>query len=262
MEGIAMTSQMTRNTRLFHLFLVGALALGLGATGRAAEFSIARIYIEYNSTPSDLGFHVSLDGEDWKSLKIVNPNGKTIFEVAGRGAFKDLGMTELFFEGAEPALAEFPLEDLLALFPEGRYQFIGTTVDGIALHSSAMLTHAVPDGPRVSSKMDDGTVIIRWDPVTRPPAGFPVRDIEIVEYQIIVGKFLVTLPASSTSVEVPEEFFRSLESGVHVFEVLAIDASGNQTITEGSFNKTDEDKRRRVAGRAVGGKVSASFCGR
>lgn len=236
-----MMSPMMRIIRLLSVFLLGALALGFGATGRAEEFSIARIYIEYNSTPSDLGFHVTLDGEDWKSLKIVNPNGRTIFEVAGKGAFKDLGMTELFFEGAEPALADFPLDELLALFPEGEYQFIGTTVDGVRLQSTSILSHAVPDGPRVRSRMDDDTVIIRWDAVTRPPNGFPVRDIEIVGYQVIVDQFLVTLPASSRSVEVPEEFFRSLEPGVQLFEVLAIDASGNQTITEGSFNKTTED---------------------
>lgn len=232
---------MTRRTSLLHIFLLGAIALGLAAEGRAAEFSIARIYIEYNSTPDDLGFHVSLDGEDWKSLKIVNPRGKTIFEVAGKGAFKDLGMTELFFEGAEPALDEFPLQDLLALFPEGNYKFIGTTVDGVRLESVSTLTHAVPDGPLVSSEVDDDRIMIKWDPVTGPPRNFPVREIEIVGYQVIVEEFQVTLPASATSVTVPEEFARSLEPGVHLFEVLAIDASGNQTITEGSFNKTNED---------------------
>ena len=140
-----------RHTNLLHLFLLGALALGFESTGNAAEFSIARIYIEYNASGNDLGYHVSLDGEDWRSLKIVNPDRKTLFEVAGKGAYKELGMTELFFEGAEPSLADFPLKDLLALFPEGKYQFIGTTVDNERLASTATLSHAVPDGPLVSS---------------------------------------------------------------------------------------------------------------
>jgi hypothetical protein len=47
----------------------------------------------------------------------------------------------------------------------------------------------------------------------------------------------VTLPATATHVTVPPEFVDSLESGEHDFEVLAIDASGNQTITEGTFTK-------------------------
>ncbi len=235
---------MTRNTSLLHLFLLGALAFGFESTGNAAEFSIARIYIEYNASGNDLGYHVSLDGEDWRSLKIVNPDRKTLFEVAGKGAYKELGMTELFFEGAEPSLADFPLKDLLALFPEGKYQFIGTTVDNERLASTATLSHAVPDGPLVSSRIDDGTVIISWDPVTRTPAGFPVRDINIVGYQVIVvtaNAFQTTIPPPGTSVRVPKEFFQSLEAGVHPFEVLAIDVSGNQTLTEGTFIKTGRE---------------------
>lgn len=232
---------MKRHTRLLRVFLLGVVALGLRATGGADEFSIARIYIEYNSTPEDLGFHVSLDGEDWNTLKIVNPNGTTIFEVEGRGAYGELGMTELFFEGAEPALADFPLDDLLALMPEGPYTFIGRTVDGVPLMSTATLSHAVPAGPPVSARVDDGEVTIKWRRVTGPPEGFPSRAIRIVGYQVIVGTFQVTLPASSTRVNLPREFVRSLERGEHVFEVLAIDASGNQTITEGSFEIRNED---------------------
>src|SRR4030095_14665882 len=84
----------------------------------------SRIYIEYNSTANALVFPVSLAGEDWTSLKITNPARRKIFQVEGRGPYK-LGLTELFFEGAEPSLDEFPLEDLLALFPEGPYKFSG-----------------------------------------------------------------------------------------------------------------------------------------
>src|SRR5215510_10952245 len=111
--------------------LLSAVALGPTATKQdEIPLEISKILIEYNSTANDLGFHVSLDGEDWKSLKIVNPNGRTIFDVQGQGPYKVLGMTELFFEGAEPSLDEFPLDDLLALFPEGDYEFEGRTVDG------------------------------------------------------------------------------------------------------------------------------------
>lgn len=47
---------------------------------------------------------MTLDGQNWKGLRIVNPNDKILFEVRGRGPDKNLGMTELFFEGAEPSL--------------------------------------------------------------------------------------------------------------------------------------------------------------
>ena len=226
---------MLRHARKLAVLLVAVAALVLGAVGWAAQFKEARIYIEYNSSGNDLGFHVFLDAEDWKTLRIVDPAGATIFEVVGKGGYKDLGLTELFFEGAEPSLADFPLEDLLALFPEGTYTFIGVTVDGARLMSKATLSHAVPEGPTVSAEVDGDTIIISWEPVTGPPANFPQRKIDIVGYQIIVDPFQVTLPASSTEVTLPREFVRSLGSGEHDFEVLAIDASGNQTITEGTF---------------------------
>ena len=234
---------MTTKTRLLSVFLAGLVAISLRVPASADAFSIARIYIEYNASPDDLGFHVSLDGEDWNTLRIVNPNGTTIFEVEGKGAYEELGMTELFFEGAEPPLSEVPLGDLLALMPEGTYTFIGETVDGTELRSTATLSHAVPAGPVISAKVDDGDVQIRWRRVNSTPQGFPNRPIRIVGYQVIVGSFQVTLPASSTKVNLPKEFVKSLGRGEHDFEVLAIDASGNQTITEGAFElgRNDDD---------------------
>jgi hypothetical protein len=227
---------MRNRMRLLSLFLVAIVALIVGAAAPEAPFAEARIFIEYNSSGNDLGFHIFLDAEDWKEVEIVNPNGRTIFEVEGKGGFGDLGMTELFFEGAEPSLDDVPLDELLALFPEGEYKFIGVTVEGKILISRPTLTHAVPAGPKVSAKVDEeGEVTISWKAVTAPPEGFPNKLIEIVGYQVIVGSFQVTLLASSRSVEVPEEFVASLGPGEHAFEVLAIEKGGNQTITEGSF---------------------------
>lgn len=228
---------MARRRCLWLLLVLGSIASGPMTPGWAAKFDEARIYIEYNDSANDLGFHVSIDGPNWRSLRIVNPGGMTVFEVAGRAGYKNLGMTELFFEGAEPSLDDFPLGDLLALFPEGRYRMVGELVGGARISSTAMLSHAVPDGPSVSAEVFDDIVVIRWDPVTAPPAGFPDREIVIVGYQVIVGSFQVTLPASSREVTVPREFVESLAPGEHAFEVLAIDAGGAQSITEGTFAK-------------------------
>ena len=226
---------MTRHMQLWRMIVLGTAVLALAAPAWAGKFEATRIYIEYNSTDNDLGFHVFLDAEEWKSVRIVNPAGITIFDVAGKGPYGNLGLSELFFEGAEPTLDDFPLEDLLALFPEGKYGFKGTTPDGRQLTGTGILSHAVPAGPTVSSEVNGDVVTIRWDPVTGPPPGFPQRPITIVGYQIIVDPFQVTLPATSTQVTLPQEFVQSLAKGSHGFEVLAIDASGNQTITAGSF---------------------------
>jgi hypothetical protein len=226
---------MTKWMRPSCLLLAGALALGLAVPARGAPFPEARIYIEYNSTDDDLGFHVSLDAEDWRMVSITNPGGNTIFSVQGLGAFGTLGLTELFFEGAEPPLDEVPLETLLRMMPEGKYTFRGVTVEGTALLSKPTLSHAVPAGPRVMALVNGDSVVIRWEPVTGPPAGFPNRAITIAGYQVIVGSFQLTLPASSTSVTVPLEFTRALARGEHEYEVLAIEANGNQTITSDTF---------------------------
>jgi len=247
---------MRKSMGLLALFLMAVVVLSLVAgsleprANNEKAFDEARIFIEYNSSDNDLGFHVFLDGEDWKTLKIVNPNGRTIFNVQGKESFQDLGLTELFFEGAEPSLFDVPLAELLALFPPGEYEFEGVTVEGDEIEGEATLTHAVPAGPDVSDSDDTvgpgNALTIRWDPVTEEatdPAGgvFPDVPIVVVDYQVIVGSFQVTLPAtdppSPMSVTVPPEFVESLEPGPHGFEVLAIEEGGNQTITAGSFTK-------------------------
>jgi hypothetical protein len=240
----------TRQTRLAGLLLaIVALIVGMSAPeawARTVRLDIAKIYFEYNSSAGpegDLGVHVFLDGEDWTALKIVNPNGRTIFEVEGKGPYRELGMTELFFEGAEPPLDEVPLAVLLALFPAGRYEFSGRTVDGSIIKRTATLSHAIPAGPsNVSALLNGNSLVISWNAVTGPPADspnadFPNEPINIVAYQVLVGAFQVRVPASTLSVTVSPEFVASLPSGANGFEVLAIEAGGNQTITEGTFTK-------------------------
>lgn len=201
-----------------------------------ARLDFSRIYWEYNSSANDLGVHVTLDGEDWNQLQIENPDGEVIFSVLGSGPYEELGMTELFFEGAEPSLDEFPLEDLLDLFPEGRYDFSGLTVDGEDIEGTGRFSHAIPAGPLVFADVGpNGFLRIRWTAVDDNAPGFPNKPIQIVGYQVIVETFQVTVPASVLSVTVPPEYVGTLAAGEHQFEVLAIDRSANQTITEGAF---------------------------
>jgi hypothetical protein len=235
---------MNRDRHMYMLsgFLVAMVFLILSAADTEARakkkgtsFEVARIFFEYNSTDNDLGVHVFVDGEDWRELEIVNPKRRTIFEVEGKGPYRELGLTELFFEGAEPNLDDVPLEELLGLFPEGEYKFIGKLVDGQSITGTAMLSHAIPDGPMVSAQVGPGnSLVISWvaPPTVSSLTGLPVQ---IVRYQVIVGAFQVTVPANVFSVTVSPEFVASLDPGVHRFEVLAIEAGDNQTITEASF---------------------------
>jgi Fibronectin type III domain len=221
---------------------LAALALGTAATeGWAAEDEeetslSAKIIVEFNATDSDVGIQAFLGGPPWEVVEIVSPDGRKVFHV-DRGTLKELGMNELSFESEEPSLDDLPLEQFLALFPEGEYKFLGTTVEGDDLVGTATLTHDIPDAPVVVSP-EEGTVdsdntVIKWNPVASPPG------IEIAGYQVTVEReepfrvLSADLPPTTTSFTVPADF---LEPGTeYKFEVLAIEVSGNQTITLGFF---------------------------
>jgi len=235
-------------------FAIAAAFLLMAAPGAKASgcdfipFDDSRLYFEMNSTDEDLGIQIMLDGEPWKRLFIFNPNWRLLADLSARGNAKAVGLTELFSESAEPPLVEFPLHEWLALFPEGEYKFFGWTVEGEFLLGSAEFTHNIPDGPEIITPVDESVVdpdqalVVEWETVDDPSA--PESVIEA--YQIIVEKdeederpqsFMIEMPPTATSVTVPPEF---LEPGKeYKVEVLAIETSDNQTITEIAFETED-----------------------
>jgi hypothetical protein len=120
------------------------------------------------------------------------------------------------------------------LFPEGVYTFRGKTIDGKNLLGTTRLTHDIPDGPRIVRPRDDaevsrGHAVVAWKPVRTP-------GVDIVGYQVVVTRedplrvLSVDLPARARRLPVPAQF---LQRGIeYKAEVLAIEASGNQTLTE------------------------------
>jgi len=220
------------------IVLLGTSAMPRGDGGKL-ELEEARLFFEYNASDSDLGVHVFLDGEDWKKMKIFNPQEKKLFDVKGSGPYAEFGMTELFFEGAEPSLKDVPLDEFLELFPEGEYEFEGQTVDGEEIEGESELTHAIPDGPAVQVTKGPGDLlVVSWMAVDSAPPGFPVQRVEVVGYQVIVDdNFQVNLPSSVLSLTLPAEYVASLEPGEHELEVLAVEEGGNQSITETDFEK-------------------------
>ena len=230
---------MSRHNRMLACFLAVMVPVLVASSGAARQtLDVSSIFFEYNATANVLGVHVSLDGESLTQLSITNPRGTSVFDVEGSGPFGTLGLTELLLKGAESNLDEFPLDDLLRLFPAGTYRFSGRTVGREIIDGTGALTHAIPAGPKVSTTVGPGNrLVIRWTAVTGPPPGFPNRRIVIAGYQVIIGSFKVSVPARTRKVTVPPEFVASLPFGTNQFEVLAIEASGNQTITEGTFTK-------------------------
>lgn len=212
-----------------------AVACLLAAPRLAAEtvfLEEARIFIEFNDTDQDVGAHVFFDGEGWSEMKIFDPDGSKIFDLVATGSVGEIGISEMFFEGEEPTLDDLPLDEFFERFPEGWYRFVGKTAEGDNLRGKARFRHRIPGAPSIVSPhegevTDPDHTVIEWDAVTTP-AG-----VVIAGYQVIVGSFQVTVSATTTSVTVPPEFLEPDQE--YGFEVLSIEANGNQTISSSSF---------------------------
>ena len=208
-------------------------------------FKDARIKFEVNATDSDGGIQIFVDADGWKALRIFDPKGKEIFETFTRGRIGKQGATELFLESAEPEFTELPLEELLERFPEGSYRFRARGLEGERIEGFATVTHNIPDGPRLVSPLEGGPLqdpndtVVVWEPVA-PPNGSP-----IVGYQVLVVQPNTGLPGlpkvtldvmmqpTATSLAVPPGFLRP--DTEYEWEVLAIEAGGNQTLSSSLF---------------------------
>jgi hypothetical protein len=224
------------------------------ATGSAADVPLkeAKLNIEHNATDEDTGFQGAIDSEGWRRLDVTGPAGQ-VLSFEGLGTLGDLGLTELFYETVEPENATTPIDQMLAKLPEGNYTIEGPAQEnGVSTGTTsgtAWLTHDIPAGPELVSPAADATVpvgdvVARWMPVSRTIAGAPVK---IIAYQLIIekdaephphmigkpGSLSMYLPPSVTHIDVPDGFLERRTA--YNWEVLAIERSGNQTLSSGSF---------------------------
>lgn len=247
---------MTRHMRMLAIVLVPVVALILGAAapalwadgdGDELEFEEAWFNIEFNSTDEDLGVRGFVDGDPWKEVEIKDPNGRTIANIWAKKSLADQGFAELFFESGEPTLEDVPIATFLGRFPEGTYEFEGETTNGEEIEGEAEFTHAIPCPPvtelnRRVIRWDDSEQIVDTDNTPNaddevvcidPPERY---EYEIDGYEVIVEgidsggedtELSVKLPADADRLRVPRQV-----GTITKYEVLRIEASGNQTITE------------------------------
>jgi hypothetical protein len=205
----------------------------------------ARLKFEINDTDGDGGVQVFLDADEWREMSIFDPSGRRIFTSTARGRLGELGGTELFLESGEPPFTELPLDELLELWPAGRYRFSGVSIDGESIVGSARLTHDLPDGPTLVSPLDGGPpqdpdhTVIRWERVD-PPNGSPIIGYQVLVVQPDTGlralpkiTLDVMMPPTATSMVVPPGFLQP--DTEYEWEVLAIEQGGNQTLSSSFF---------------------------
>lgn len=223
-------------------------------------FDVANVFFELNNTDGDLGIHALIDGEPWKRLSIEKPNGNENLKIRLRGSLRQQGLTELFFESAEPTFDELDPEDFFNRFPEGEYEVEGVTIEGDDLESTAIVTHLMPAPPEIEvngealpEDCDEDPVpelsepfVISWDPVnfSHPDLGRTNEPIVVVNYQLVVEReepspLLLTfdLGPDVTEVELPPDL---IDPGDELkVEVLVREESDNQTATESCFEVED-----------------------
>jgi hypothetical protein len=240
------------------LLAVLAFAAAVSAAGgrspartAAVPLKDAKLNIEHNATDQDTGFQGFIDSEGWRRLDVRGPQGQ-VLSFEARGSLARLGVTELFFETVEPENADLPIASMLAKLPEGRYTIAGPAQENGKSRGrtsgTAWLTHDIPAGPKLVSPREGARVpargvVARWQPVSKTITGEPVK---IIAYQLIIEKDVephphmigklglsMYLPPSVTTIAVPDGFLEPRTA--YKWEVLAIERSGNQTLSSGSF---------------------------
>ena len=108
--------------------VTAALMLGtvaLPAWGGGVPWDEAELFFELNNTDGDLGIHSSVDGDPWKKLRITAPGNKKLVDIKASTKMRQQGLTQLFFESAEPTFDELTPEQFFQRFPEGTYEISG-----------------------------------------------------------------------------------------------------------------------------------------
>jgi len=195
------------------LLLAAASPVSSAGDDEEIPFSVANVFFELNNTDGDLGIHALIDGQPWKRLKIEDTRERKMLNIRLTGRLKQQGLTELFFESAEPTFDELAPEEFFSRFPEGEYEVEGVTLEGVEMESMSIVTHLMPAPPNVSV------------------SGMPVPDDCDEDPDPL--KFSIDLPPSVTSLQLPTGLADPGEE--FKVEVLVREESGNQTATESCF---------------------------
>lgn len=264
---------MNRIYRTLSTMLGGLAAVALAIASPSAwaddddemetEFDESELFFELNYTDEDLGIHALIDGEAWKRLIIKrDDNDRKLLDIRVKSKLRKQGLTELFFESAEPEFDDLSPAAFFARFPAGIYIVEGVTLEGDELESEMEITHLLPapaetsvNGTEAAEDCDTPLtgvtrpVVITWDEVEESidntEEGFPaITPIDVVSYQVVAEidetPFNVSaiLGPDARSFEIPAEL---LDLAVAIsdrevkFEVLVRETSFNQTGVESCF---------------------------
>ena len=221
-------------------------------------FDEAELFFELNNTDGDLGIHGKIDGDEWKRLEIEDPFERRMMYVRAIGRLKRQGITELFFESAEPTFDELSPERFFKRFPQGIYEIEGITLDGEERENEVYLSHVIPAAPSnvtvngIPAAEDcdaedlpvvQAPVTLAWDPVVSSHEELGREgDVEVRYYEVVVEiddtdyKSTSIIPGELTHWQVADQnFFTLSEEGEYKFEILVRAENSNKTAMESCF---------------------------
>jgi hypothetical protein len=218
--------------------LAGTQRAARAAQNKPVRFEASDLFISLHATDRDFGLLMNVEGDDWRQLTVRDPKGRTVLSVQGRGRLRDYGVVGMTFEGSEPPFQAASFRRFRARFPAGRYAFSGTTVEGRRLVGSDRLVHTLPAAPVIltptkDAVVDPASVVVTWEPVTKP-AGVKIAGyVVIVTAEASDRELTMELGPNATTAAIPADF---LERGAaHKVELVVRANTGNQTITEVPF---------------------------
>ncbi len=133
-----------------------------GATEPCGDLGECKALVEINSSDGDIGFHFLSDGDEFHSVKVLNPSNQPVFAARARSELREQTFTELFVESAEPLCFDptedddpdnddedfRTLEQFLALWTPGSYTFVGRSTNDGRLRGSTELAFDLPAAPQ------------------------------------------------------------------------------------------------------------------
>ncbi len=241
------------------MFVAGMTGvMPLAVADEDIPFDEAVLFFELNDTDGDLGIHGKVDGDEWKRLEIEDPYERRMMNIRATGRLKRQGITELFFESAEPSFDELDPERFFKRFPEGIYEIEGKTLDGEERENEVFLSHVIPAAPanvtvngQAAAEDCDAEVLpvvsapitLAWDAVSGSHAELGKEgDVEVRYYEVVVEiddsdyKSTSIIPGDLTEWTIGDvDFFGLSEEGEYKFEILVRAESGNKSAMESCF---------------------------
>ncbi|MBA3562641.1 MAG: fibronectin type III domain-containing protein [Gammaproteobacteria bacterium] len=200
-----------------------------------SEFAELGILVEQNATDGDTEIVITAVPDTDQGLKrfaVRTPDKRLVLAV--RSPARVMGLRELLFETPEPEG-----EQILSVYPEGRYKFRGIAEDGERFFGTARLSHRLPHPtmiihPASGQEVPADSLTIQWSQV-------PGIEQFLLEFENESAdpeqSLTINLPPDVTSFEVPPSLL--IPGADYQVGVATIARNGNIVFVEVEFSTAD-----------------------